>query len=116
MARELSCECGRCDTCEARERKRYSRMRARMTAEELAEEARRKAERPNFFEGLSEMGDALGIVRRPRPERKPDELVQMNIRLKASERERVKALCKREGWTVEHLVRSLVLRFVEGSD
>ena len=40
----------------------------------------------------------------------------MNIRLKASERERVKALCKREGWTVEHLVRSLVLRFVEGSD
>ena len=116
MARELSCECGRCDTCEARERKRYSRMRARMTAEELAEEARRKAERPNFFEGLSEAMEASGLERRPRRDRQPDDTVQIVVRVRHADRERIKAMAKRGGWSMESMMRSLVLRYVDTAD
>ena len=32
MPRELTCECGRCDTCKARERKRVTRLRAKRVA------------------------------------------------------------------------------------
>ena len=116
MARELSCECGRCDTCEARERKRYSRMRARMTAEELAEEARRKAASPNPLAGLRELGDALGIERRPRRVHQPDDPVQIVVRVRHADRERVKATAKQGGWSMGSMMRDLVLRYVDTSD
>ena len=109
MARELSCECGRCDTCEARERKRVfpdaCADDCRGTSRGSAQEGRNA---PISFEGLSEAMEAmrLWIERRPRRDRiNPMITVQIVVRVRHADRERIKATAKLGGWSMESMMR-----------